>query len=87
MGSGEQTPEPTVSVEFEVFGKVQGIFILFQKKSFINFYYTKIITGVYFTKYSHEMCDQLGLSGWVKNTKKGTIIGKIQGNRSNIEHM
>lgn len=33
------------------------------------------------------MCDQLGLGGWVKNTRKGTIVGKIQGSRSNVEYM
>ncbi|XP_044271792.1 acylphosphatase-2-like [Tribolium madens] len=59
-------PDPFVSVEFEVYGKVQG---------------------VYFTKYCKEMCEQLGISGWVKNTKKGTIQGKLQGPRGNVEHM
>lgn len=44
-------------------------------------------TGVYFTKYCREMCDQLGVSGWVKNSKKGTIVGKIQGSRPNVETM
>lgn len=33
------------------------------------------------------MCDQLGISGWVKNSKKGTIVGKMQGYRPNIEQM
>ncbi|KAG5899904.1 hypothetical protein JTB14_002456 [Gonioctena quinquepunctata] len=58
--------EPLVSVEFEVFGKVQG---------------------VSFTKYCKEMSEELNLSGWVKNTKKGTIQGKLQGQRSKVEHM
>ncbi|GJQ80417.1 hypothetical protein Trydic_g12276 [Trypoxylus dichotomus] len=63
MGSGV---EPTVSVEFEVYGKVQG---------------------VYFTKYCKEISEQLGLTGWVKNSRKGTIVGKIQGHRPQIEKM
>ncbi|XP_022916158.1 acylphosphatase-2 [Onthophagus taurus] len=63
MGSGI---EPTVSVEFEVFGRVQGC---------------------YFTKYCKETSEHLSLSGWVKNTKKGTIVGKVQGPRGNIEQM
>ncbi|XP_044732338.1 acylphosphatase-2-like [Chrysoperla carnea] len=63
---GVPTGETIVSVEFEVFGHVQG---------------------VYFTKYCREMCDQLGVSGWVKNSKKGTIVGKIQGSRPNVETM
>ncbi|KAJ8985263.1 hypothetical protein NQ317_007048 [Molorchus minor] len=33
------------------------------------------------------MCEELNLYGWVKNTKKGTIQGKLQGQKSNIEQM
>ncbi|CAH0555148.1 unnamed protein product [Brassicogethes aeneus] len=58
--------EPLVSVEFEVFGKVQG---------------------VNFTKYCKELCDELECSGWIKNTKQGTIQGKIQGSRSKVEQI
>ncbi|XP_073979645.1 acylphosphatase-2 isoform X2 [Rhodnius prolixus] len=55
-----------VSVEFEVFGNVQG---------------------VYFTKYCRDKCLQLGLGGWVKNSKRGTILGKIQGPKAGVEQM
>ncbi|XP_015586736.1 acylphosphatase-2 isoform X2 [Cephus cinctus] len=58
--------EPLVSVEFEVFGKVQG---------------------VYFTKYVRDICLQLGISGWVKNSKRGTILGKMQGPRALVDQM
>ncbi|XP_013196669.2 acylphosphatase-1 [Amyelois transitella] len=62
--------EPNVnellSVEFEVYGQVQGC---------------------YFTKYCKELAEQLGLGGWVKNSKKGTIVGKIQGNKAAMDHM
>ncbi|XP_047002046.1 acylphosphatase-2 [Schistocerca americana] len=63
---GVQDGPAIVSVEFEVFGQVQG---------------------VYFTKYCRDMCVQLGIGGWVKNTKNGTIVGKIQGPRIAVEHM
>ncbi|KAL1463510.1 hypothetical protein WDU94_015256 [Cyamophila willieti] len=56
----------TVSVEFEVFGNVQG---------------------VYFTKYCRERANLLGLGGWVKNSKKGTILGKMQGEKEKVEEM
>ncbi|KAL3269724.1 hypothetical protein HHI36_008784 [Cryptolaemus montrouzieri] len=59
-------PEPLLSVDFEVFGKVQGVF---------------------FTKYLKEMSEHLGLNGWCKNTKQGTICGKIQGPKTGIDHM
>ncbi|XP_017766006.1 PREDICTED: acylphosphatase-2 [Eufriesea mexicana] len=58
--------EPLVSVEFEVFGKVQG---------------------VYFPKYVRDICQELGICGWVKNTKSGTILGKMQGPRALIDQM
>ncbi|KAK9507998.1 hypothetical protein O3M35_007752 [Rhynocoris fuscipes] len=63
---GTEEFRPIVSVEFEVFGHVQG---------------------VYFTKYCRDMCLQLGLGGWVKNSKRGTILGKIQGSKLNVEKM
>lgn len=58
--------EPFVSVEFEVFGKVQG---------------------VYFPKYVRDICLQLGICGWVKNSKSGTILGKMQGPRALVDQM
>ncbi|KAF4525720.1 hypothetical protein B566_EDAN011897 [Ephemera danica] len=59
-------PGIIVSVEFEVFGQVQGM---------------------YFTKYCRDMCMQLGIGGWVKNSKRGTIVGKMQGDKINVEKM
>lgn len=55
-----------VSVEFEVFGQVQGL---------------------YFTKYLKEACEQCYIAGWVKNTKKGTIQGKLQGRKTDVENV
>ncbi|KAE8751916.1 hypothetical protein FOCC_FOCC001393 [Frankliniella occidentalis] len=60
------TGSAIVSVEFEVYGQVQG---------------------VYFTKYCRDRCLELGLSGWVKNSKKGTILGKMQGEKRYVEQM
>ncbi|KAL1501811.1 hypothetical protein ABEB36_007065 [Hypothenemus hampei] len=58
--------DPNVSVEFEVFGKVQGCA---------------------FTKYCKDMCEELNITGWIKNTRKGTVAGKLQGSKSRIEQM
>lgn len=33
------------------------------------------------------MCEELNINGWAKNTKKGTIQGKLQGEKSKIDHM
>ncbi|EFN79472.1 Acylphosphatase-1 [Harpegnathos saltator] len=58
--------ESLISVEFEVFGKVQG---------------------VYFPKYVRDICLQLGICGWVKNSKVGTILGKMQGPEALVDQM
>ncbi|XP_050441105.1 acylphosphatase-2 [Adelges cooleyi] len=66
MDHQEDAGHSYVSVEFEVFGKVQG---------------------VYFTKYCRDQCAELNIVGWVKNSKRGTIMGKMQGPKSNVEAM
>ncbi|XP_065207213.1 acylphosphatase-2 [Planococcus citri] len=62
----ENSRETIISVEFEVFGKVQG---------------------VYFTKYCRDRCVELSVVGWIKNSKKGTIVGKMQGTKSGVDKM
>ena len=46
------------SLEFEIHGKVQGVF---------------------FRKYTKKQADKLKLTGWVMNTKKGTVVGVANG--------
>ncbi|XP_012280470.1 acylphosphatase-2 [Orussus abietinus] len=65
-GGDPSCDQPFVSIEFEVFGKVQG---------------------VYFTKYVRDLCRQLGICGWVKNSKNGTIVGKMQGQQELVDQM
>ncbi|XP_015226943.1 acylphosphatase-2-like [Cyprinodon tularosa] len=55
-----------VSVDFEIFGNVQG---------------------VCFRMYTEDQGRSLGLSGWVKNTRQGTVIGQIQGPADRINDM
>jgi acylphosphatase len=55
-----------ITLEFEVFGKVQG---------------------VSFRKYTMNKAKELGITGWVKNTDRGTVIGTIQGPPKVIEDM
>lgn len=45
------------------------------------------IAGVYFPKYVRDICLQLGICGWVKNSKTGTILGKMQGPRAFVDQM
>jgi len=55
-----------VSVDYEVFGQVQGC---------------------YFPKYAKETAEQKSIGGWVKNTKKGTIVGKLNGTIQRVKDM
>merc|ERR1719310_2734627 len=55
-----------LAVEFEVFGKVQGVF---------------------FRKYTNEKALSLGLMGWVKNTRDGTVRGEMEGETSFVSAM
>ncbi|XP_017490466.1 PREDICTED: acylphosphatase-2-like [Rhagoletis zephyria] len=55
-----------LSVEYRVFGRVQGVF---------------------FRKYTKEKADQLGIFGWVKNERDGTVSGLMQGTEAKIDNM
>lgn len=54
------------SVDFEVFGRVQGVF---------------------FRKYTQQEAQKLNLVGWVMNTHKSTVAGRIQGREDAIRKM
>ncbi|XP_043107711.1 acylphosphatase-2 isoform X1 [Puntigrus tetrazona] len=55
-----------VSVDFEVFGNVQG---------------------VCFRMYTEQEAKKLGLTGWVKNTRQGTVVGQVQGHPERVKEM
>ncbi|CAK6982645.1 acylphosphatase-2-like [Scomber scombrus] len=60
------TQQTLTSVDFEVFGNVQG---------------------VCFRMYTEEEGRSLGLSGWVKNTRQGSVIGQVQGPADRVSEM
>ncbi|XP_034827232.1 acylphosphatase-2 [Maniola hyperantus] len=45
------------------------------------------VQGCFFTKYCKDLAESLGICGWVKNTKRGTIYGKVQGCKPHIDVM
>ncbi|XP_056324208.1 acylphosphatase-2 isoform X2 [Danio aesculapii] len=55
-----------VSVDFEVFGNVQG---------------------VCFRMYTEAEGKKLGVTGWVKNTRQGTVVGQVQGPPEKVKEM
>uniref|UniRef100_T1IQP0 Acylphosphatase n=1 Tax=Strigamia maritima TaxID=126957 RepID=T1IQP0_STRMM len=55
-----------LSVDYEVFGKVQGVF---------------------FRKYTQHKAKELGLTGWVRNTSEGTVVGQMEGDDTKVSEM
>lgn len=45
------------------------------------------LAGCYFTKFARDRCVELNICGWVKNSKNGTIVGKMQGPKAGIDSM
>ncbi|XP_018606227.1 acylphosphatase-2-like [Scleropages formosus] len=64
--SGVQGGANLCSVDFEVFGNVQG---------------------VCFRMYTEDQAKKLGVSGWVKNTRQGTVVGQVQGPTDKVREM
>ncbi|XP_077085895.1 acylphosphatase 2, muscle type isoform X2 [Siphateles boraxobius] len=58
--------EKYVSVDFEVFGNVQG---------------------GYLRQYTEAEGKNLGVTGWVKNTRQGTVVGQVQGPPEKVKEM
>lgn len=80
-----------VQCDFEVFGHVQGrvrdeaTHCAKIIDSSHKFAYSTL--GVGFTKFCHDNCMNAGIRGWVKNSKKGTIVGKMQGPKPEVDKM
>ncbi|XP_062397526.1 acylphosphatase-2 isoform X2 [Sardina pilchardus] len=43
--------------------------------------------GVCFRMYTEDHGKKLGVNGWVKNTRQGTVIGQVQGPPDKIKEM
>jgi acylphosphatase len=53
-----------------------------------KFYWIKKkLAGCGFTKYTRDNCLNTGIRGWVKNSKRGTIVGKMQGRKEEVDKM
>ncbi|CAK9832267.1 ACYP1 [Anthophora retusa] len=64
--NNDATMTKLVGVDFEVYGRVQGVF---------------------FRKYTQKRSTELGLKGWCMNTDKGTVVGRIEGEKEKVELM
>ncbi|XP_029949859.1 acylphosphatase-2 [Salarias fasciatus] len=45
------------------------------------------VQGVCFRMYTEDQGRSLGVSGWVKNTRQGTVVGQIQGPEDQVKEM
>ncbi|XP_015205903.1 acylphosphatase-1 isoform X2 [Lepisosteus oculatus] len=45
------------------------------------------VQGVFFRKYTQAEGKRLGLTGWVQNTREGTVRGQLQGPGSRVREM
>ncbi|KAB7502865.1 Acylphosphatase-2 [Armadillidium nasatum] len=45
------------------------------------------VAGCNFTKYAKDLAEQNGISGWIKNSRTGSITGRIQGTKESIDHI
>ncbi|XP_026216116.1 acylphosphatase-2-like isoform X1 [Anabas testudineus] len=71
------------SVDFEIFGNVQGV--CFRMVGFVTSW--RKYTMARDNKYTEDQGQSLGLSGWVKNTRQGTVVGQIQGPQDKVNDM
>ncbi|XP_032688135.1 acylphosphatase-1-like [Odontomachus brunneus] len=46
-----------------------------------------IVQGVFFRKYTQKRGQELGLTGWCRNTPDGTVAGHLQGEKRQVEEM
>ncbi|KAH3859096.1 hypothetical protein DPMN_101743 [Dreissena polymorpha] len=45
----------------------------------VDFEIVGLVQGVFFRKYALHAANKLGVTGWIKNTRTGGIMGNIQG--------
>ena len=50
-------------------------------------YQINLYIGIGFTKHIRDRCTDTGVKGWVKNSKRGTIMGKMQGFKPEVDKM
>lgn len=53
----------------------------------VDFEVFGIVQGVFFRKYTQQEANKLKLVGWVMNTHKGTVTGRMQGKEDTIKKM
>ncbi|NXR21732.1 ACYP2 protein, partial [Cinclus mexicanus] len=74
------------SVDYEVFGRVQGnggLSVL----SVVSVLALIILSHYFSNQYTEQEAKKLGVVGWVKNTSQGTVTGQVQGPEEKVNEM
>ncbi|KAM0728273.1 Acylphosphatase-1 [Formica fusca] len=53
----------------------------------VDFEVFGVVQGVFFRKYTQKRGKELGLKGWCMNTSNGTVVGRLEGEKSQVEEM
>ncbi|XP_030006526.1 acylphosphatase-2-like [Sphaeramia orbicularis] len=61
--------------------------VMSEKLASVDFEIFGNVQGVCFRMYTEDHGQSLGLSGWVKNTRTGTVIGQVQGPVDKVDKM
>ncbi|XP_026786104.1 acylphosphatase-2 isoform X1 [Pangasianodon hypophthalmus] len=69
------------SVDFEVFGDVQGVCFRMCVEV------CECLSAHVTVQYTEDQAKKLGVNGWVKNTRQGTVIGQVQGPPEKVSEM
>ncbi|XP_062864857.1 acylphosphatase-2-like isoform X1 [Trichomycterus rosablanca] len=80
------------SVDFEIFGHVQGVcFRMVSKLPTLDtsrspWAFPKLLVSCV-PQYTERKGLNLGVVGWVKNTGRGTVVGQVQGRQDLVQEM
>ncbi|KAL6424057.1 hypothetical protein ACFW04_009746 [Cataglyphis niger] len=64
-----------------------GHYTIMPRMLAVDFEVFGIVQGVFFRKYTQKRGKELGLKGWCMNTSNGTVIGHLEGKKSQVEEM
>ncbi|XP_037065213.1 acylphosphatase-2 [Peromyscus leucopus] len=77
--------EPLKSVDYEVFGRVQGTSR--PREAGTGLWEGREEASALRLRYTEGEAKKRGVVGWVKNTSKGTVTGQVQGPEEKVDSM